>query len=508
VNSEVSTLKQRIEELEEIHRLAQSLSSMVNVYQTLEAIVDCCMKLCRAERGAILLFSTSVDESARTVVRNAQHQNRGIDHLVNSLVAGWIGVHKRPLLTDDVIRELNLRNPGEQLRQLGPAMAVPLMEAGKPFGMVHLANTRGGDQFTEEHVRTVSAVAPLATQFILRAKVQEAVFADNQRLKASLQKERGVGSLIGVSQLIAEVRNRISIAGPSNANVLLIGETGTGKEVAAKAIHAHSTRADKPFIAVNCAAIPATLFESELFGHEKGSFTGATTTMKGKFEQADGGTLFLDEISAMPVELQPKLLRVLEERSFCRIGSSEDHHVSVRVIAATNKNLQELVHKNEFREDLYHRLNVVPVQLPTLRERREDIPVLATAFLTELTGGTKTFDDASLEILSGFEWKGNVRELRNVVERISIFAEAPNVSPAALQLSGIVTSLAPSPDAKSFFLNLLRSNGSKSNLLETVERDLINLALQESHGNAAEAARILGVHRNAFLRRLEKHNIR
>lgn len=508
MNSEVSTLKRRVEELEEIHRLAQSLSSMVNVYQTLEAIVDCCLKLCHAERGAILLFSSSTEESAQTVVRNAQHEQRGIDHMVNSLVAGWVGVHNRTFLTDDVLRELNFRNASEQVRQLGPSMAVPLMEDKKPFGMIHLVNSRGGQRFTEEQVRIVSAIAPLACQFIVRAKVQEAVFADNQRLKASLQNARGVGSLLGVSRLMEDVRNRITVAGPTGANVLLIGETGTGKEVAAKAIHVHSPRASKPFIAVNCAAIPATLFESELFGHEKGSFTGATATMKGKFEQSDGGTLFLDEISAMPLELQPKLLRVLEERCFCRVGSSDEHKVNVRVISATNKDLQESVRKSEFREDLYHRLNVIPIQLPTLRERREDIPVLARAFLAEFTGGSKTFDEASLQLLAGFAWKGNVRELRNTVERISIFATSPEITAADMQETGMVVSVAPSPDSRSFFLSLLRSNDAKENLLEGVERDLIDLALQESHGNAAEAARILGLHRNALLRRIEKHELR
>jgi transcriptional regulator with GAF, ATPase, and Fis domain len=407
-----------------------------------------------------------------------------------------------------VLSELNFKNSNEQLRQHGASMAVPLMSEGKPFGMVHLVNSRGGERFTDEQVRIVSAIAPLAGQFILRAKIQEAVFADNQRLKATLQNARGVGSLLGVSKLMEEVRNKISVAGPSSANVLLIGETGTGKEVAAKAIHVHSTREDKPFVAVNCAAIPATLFESELFGHEKGSFTGATATMKGKFEQSDGGTLFLDEISAMPLDLQPKLLRVLEERCFCRVGSSDEHKVNVRVIAATNTDLLESVRRNEFREDLYHRLNVIPIQLPTLRERPEDIPVLARAFLAELTGGTKKFDDAALQLLSGFDWKGNVRELRNAVERISIFAKGPDITPAAMQESGMAVSVAPSPDARSFLLHLLRSNDAKANLLEGVERDLIDLALQESHGNAAEAARILGVHRNALLRRIEKHDLR
>lgn len=418
MKTEVSALKEKIEELEEIHRLAQSLSSMVGVYQTLEAIVDCCLKLCRAERGAILLFSSTGRESAQTVVRNFKQEQPGIDHVLNSLVAGWVETHKRPFLTDDVLRELNFRNPAEHMRQIGPSMAVPLMEEGKAFGMIHLVNRRGGERFTDEQVRLVAALAPLASQFIRRAKLQETVFADKERLKASLLQARGAGTLLGSSKVMEEVRQRILVAGPSNASVLLIGETGTGKEIAARAIHLHSLRAEKPFIAVNCAAIPSTLFESELFGHEKGSFTGATATMKGKFELADAGTLFLDEISAMPLELQPKLLRVLEERSFCRVGSSEEQRVDVRVIAASNRDLLAAVKSNQFRGDLFHRLNVIPIKLPTIRERPEDIRVLAPAFLAEFSGGTKVFDDEALQYLSGLEWKGNVRELRNTVERV------------------------------------------------------------------------------------------
>jgi transcriptional regulator with GAF, ATPase, and Fis domain len=508
MTSDTAVLKRRVEELEEIHRLAQSLSSMVGVYQTLEAIIDCCLKLCKAERGAILLFSTAPHESPQTVVRNAHHNHEGIDHVVNTLVAGWVENHKCPFLSNDVLRELNFRNPSEQVKQLGPSMAIPLVDGAKPFGMIHLVNSRGGSVFTEEQVRLVSAIAPLASQFILRAKIQETIFADNQRLKASLQEARGVRTLIGGSRLLEEVRNKIMIAGPSNASVLLIGATGTGKEVAARAIHVHSPRAQKPFIAVNCAAIPASLFESELFGHEKGSFTGATGTMKGKFELADGGTLFLDEISALPLDLQPKLLRVLEDHSFCRVGSSEEHKVDVRVVSASNTDLQGAIKANQFRDDLYHRLNVIPIQLPTLHEREEDIAELAQAFLREFSSGAKSFDDGALQYLSSREWKGNVRELRNSVERISIFTSCTSISDAVVRGVGIGTAPHTSADARGILLSLLQSKSGEENLIENLERELIDLALQQSHGNAAEAARLLGVHRNALLRRIEKYDLR
>jgi transcriptional regulator with GAF, ATPase, and Fis domain len=481
---------------------------MASVYETLETIIDSCMRLCRAEYGAILLFGASADESAQTVIRNGRQEQSGVDHVLNTLVAGWVENHKRPFLTDDVVREFNYRNPPERVRQLGPSMAVPLLDDGKAIGIIHLLNSRGGSKFSDEEVRIVSAMAPLACQFIVRARLQETLFADNQRLKVSLAQSRGIGTLMGSSPLIDEVRKKIELAGPSTAGVLLIGETGTGKEVAARAIHFHSPRAEKPFIAVNCGAIPTTLFESELFGHEKGSFTGATATMKGKFELAHGGTLFLDEISAMPLELQPKLLRVLEERHISRIGSSEEIKTDVRVIAASNRDLQEAVRRNEFRGDLYHRLNVIPIMMPPLRARREDIPLLAESFLAEFSGGVKKFDQDALKLLSETEWKGNVRELRNAVERISIFSSSPVITPASVKEFALGSTSEAPVDTRSFLLTQIESNISHENLLERIEKDLIGLALQQVHGNVAEAARMLGVHRNALLRRIEKFGLR
>lgn len=480
---------------------------MASVYETLEGIVDCCLRLCHAEHASILLFSSTPHESAQTVIRDGRKDGSGIDHVLNSLVAGWVAKHQRPLLTDDVLREFNYRSPSERVRLLGPSLAVPLLDGGKPFGMIHLVNTRGGPKFSSEAERFVLALAPLAAQFILRAKVQEALFSDNQRLKASLAQARGVGTILGTSTIIEEVRKKIEVAGPTNASVLLIGETGTGKEIAAKAIHVHSPRAQKPFIAVNCAAIPATLFESELFGHEKGSFTGATATMKGKFELANGGTLFLDEVSALPLEMQPKLLRVLEVQSFARIGSAEELRVDVRVIAASNKNLEDAVRRNEFRKDLYHRLNVVPIMIPPLRSRRADIPVLAEAFLAEFSGGMKKFEPEALRFLSENEWKGNVRELRNTVERISIFSSSPTIDVAEVKEFGCGVVASTPADAHGLLFSRLRANPAGNNLLNSIEKELLEFALQESHGNVAEAARMLGVHRNAVLRRIEKFGL-
>jgi transcriptional regulator with GAF, ATPase, and Fis domain len=274
-----------------------------------------------------------------------------------------------------------------------------------------------------------------------------------------------------------------------------------------KAIHFQSPRAAKPFLAVNCAAIPENLFESELFGHEKGSFTGATEMKKGKFEMAHEGTLFLDEISALPLALQAKLLRVLEERSFCRVGSSVERKVDVRLISASNRDLREASRCGDFREDLYHRLNVIPIQLPPLGERREDIPLLASNFLEEFSQGSKRFSADALETLSAMEWRGNVRELRNCVERVSILMAANIITRSDLQTISLEGHVEKTRELTAILQQFLRTNASKQDLGEFLEKNLISLALQETGGNMSKAARLLGIHRNSLQRRLERYGL-
>jgi len=304
-----------------------------------------------------------------------------------------------------------------------------------------------------------------------------------------------------------KVRDTITQVACTSASVFLRGETGTGKELAAKAIHFQSARAAKPFMAVNCAAIPENLFESELFGHEKGSFTGAAEMKKGKFELAHEGTIFLDEISAMPLGLQAKLLRVIEERSFTRVGSSVERKFDVRVISATNKDLREASRNGDFREDLYHRLNVIPVHLPPLRERRADIPLLASNFLEELSHGSKRFSADALDALSNMEWRGNVRELRNLVERVSILMAANLITRSDIQALTFEGRSETTRELDTILQQLLRANGTDHDLAESLEKQLVTLALKEAAGNMSKAARLLGIHRNSLQRRLEKYNL-
>ncbi|MCX6133197.1 MAG: sigma 54-interacting transcriptional regulator [Ignavibacteriales bacterium] len=506
VTADPASLLERVRELEQLNQLAQALSSTLSVEESLDTIVRSCLTLCSAERAAVVLFDNGT-KKPETLVRCANTAADGIDHMINDLVAGWVQRHKEPLVTNDVLLEFRFQEPSARIRRLGPALAVPLMDQGTVFGMINLINSRDGNSFSSNHLRVAGIISTIAAQYIHRAEVHEFQSEHIQQLKSTLTRERGVHSILGNSREIKAVIETIGLVAPSSANVLLIGETGTGKELVAKAIHYEGQRADKPFIAVNCAAIPHDLFESELFGHVRGAFTGATDARAGRFELANGGTLFLDEISEMPPALQPKLLRVLEEKKFQRIGSSDQITVDVRVIAASSKDLARASQAGEFREALFHRLNVVPITLPTLRERVEDIPLLAEAFLGEISEGSKRFTAEALALLKTFEWKGNVRELRNVVERISILAREREVGTSSVRLFSFGADAGITPRLTSAFREMLHVSDRETNIPDRVEKELIQLALRECSENVSQAARLLGIDRMALQRRIEKFEL-
>ncbi len=319
-------------------------------------------------------------------------------------------------------------------------------------------------------------------------------------LRSELTKKYKV--MVGESSAIKEVIKLIDKVANSNATVLITGESGTGKEVAAVAIHRNSPRREGPFVPVNCAALPDNLLESELFGHEKGAFTGAVARKLGRFELADKGTIFLDEIAEMPLNMQVKLLRVLQEKSFERVGGTETLHVDVRVIAATNRNLTEAMAKGLFREDLYYRLNVFHIDLPPLRQRVEDIPVLAEHFLDKIRPNylVQKFCPEAIKLLTQYHWPGNIRELQNVVERAAIICHGTEITPADLPKE--IQEISGKYDAGS--LVRLPESGIS---LEDLEKELIIKALEKSKGNQTRAAQLLGITRSALLYRVQKHSI-
>ena len=309
---------------------------------------------------------------------------------------------------------------------------------------------------------------------------------------------------IGSSPAIQPIQRQLNIVAPRHAWVLITGENGTGKEVLAMNLHTHSPRADKPFVAVNCAAIPEELIESELFGHEKGAFTGAVSSQKGRFEQASGGTIFLDEIGDMSLRTQAKILRVLQEHSFERLGSEYTIKVDVRVIAATNKNLKEAIAKGLFREDLFYRLNVVPFHLPPLRERTEDLEELTKYFLkimsSDLNEPEKDMEPDALLLLKHYPWPGNIRELRNLIERLCIMVPGNTITRSDLP-DNIVFRSDPS---------LSESRAEASTLREAksdFERAFILDKLQENQWNVSKTAEAIGIERSNLHRKLKSFNI-
>ena len=343
---------------------------------------------------------------------------------------------------------------------------------------------------------------------ILRRALQTAASMRDlvPREGASSAEEKSPG-LIGASPAMQKIYKLVGQVARSDAAVLLIGESGTGKELVARAIYANSSRAARPYVAINCAAIPDALLESELFGHERGAFTGAMGQRIGKFERADGGTIFLDEIGDMPLALQAKLLRVLQNGEFQRVGGDQTLHTQVRVIAATNRDLAILVKEKSFREDLFYRINVVQIQLPPLRERNEDILPLAEHFLrrAEKDRGLK-FSTATKKALQGWSWPGNVRELENVVSRAVVCAAAESIEPGDLPPE-ILGHAAAEGTPGDWWKKVQEAAGKDGDLLAAGEKLLVERALNEAGGNVKRASEILGVTRAALRTRVDRHGL-
>jgi DNA-binding NtrC family response regulator len=319
---------------------------------------------------------------------------------------------------------------------------------------------------------------------------------ENRDLREALGQRYQFENIVGHSQEMQEIFATVTRVAPTRATVLLAGESGVGKDMIARAIHEHSPRKGRPFVKINCTAIPENLMESELFGYEKGAFTGANISKPGKFEQADTGTVFLDEIGDVPASIQVKLLRILQEREFERLGSNKTQHTDVRVIAATNVDLRAALEQGTFREDLYYRLNVVPMNIPPLRERKDDIPYLVEHFAKKYGG---EISEGALERLMSYHWPGNVRELENVIERSILLAQGPRVEAEDIKIETGTARARPAVSTDAFL--------PEGMTLDQYEQSIIREALKRADGNKSQAARLLGLTRNALRYRLAQMGI-
>ena len=430
--------------------------------------------------------------------------------------------------------ELQLKTAGFEVEQVGSAEEALKLTDGADViltdlrlpgisGLELLANLRRQDSHTPVIVMTafgsietaVDAMKAGAVDFLpkpfsldhLMTVINKALEIrtlrdENRELRAELGQRYEFDNMVGRSGAMREIFGTVERVAPTRATVLLCGESGVGKDLIARAIHHHSPRDGRPFVKINCTALPENLMESELFGYEKGAFTGANTTKPGKFEQADTGTVFLDEIGDVPASVQVKLLRILQEREFERLGSNKTRHIDVRVLAATNVDLRAALEQGTFREDLYYRLNVLPINIPPLRERKEDIPFLADHFVKKLRKdlGTaaQSISESAIQRLLEYHWPGNVRELENVIERSMVLA-----TNSILEAGDIKLDLAAKPRIAAGADGFLPEGMT----LDDFERSIIREALHRANGNKSQAARLLGLTRNALRYRLSQMGI-
>ena len=383
-------------------------------------------------------------------------------------------------------------------RQVQSILCVQLPQSGSEKALIYLESTDTEKPFDENHLQLVSAVASIASTAMENARHVERLENENLRLHEESDPDK---CLIGESSAMNQVYEFIKRTAPVDSTILIEGESGTGKELIARAIHLSSPRASNPFIAVNCAALTDTLLESELFGHEKGAFTGAIAQKKGKFELANTGTLFLDEVGEIAIGLQSKLLRALQEREIERVGGTRTVPVDVRVLAATNKNLKEEASKGTFRQDLYYRLNVLNIEVPPLRKRKEDIPLLSNYFLSRYSSRFKkkieSLSPEAKAYLQSYDWPGNVRELQNAIERAVVMTGSSTISPEDLPES-LVEKDPPQGIAV----------GKYQEAVVELKKQLILKAFQEAGGSYTEAAKKLGVHPNYLHRLIRNLNLK
>ncbi len=478
--------------LKAANRIAHLLSQTIPLEQAIEPLISEFMDLVHAECGSIQLLRPGSQETQRTLIRKCTHGECGFDATLENLVTGWVLKHRSVLITDDISAQIKLGAAAKRYAAISSFIAVPILYQENIIGVVSLIRVRPTASFSEQSAQLASALAQEVAEFIEQAHLREQLFSDYQKLRQEVTDRYSIHGILGRSPAMNEVFSLLDRVIPTEGRVLLQGESGTGKERIAKVIHHEGPRKNRPFIAVDCGALPPNLLESELFGHVKGSFTGADRDRRGLFEEANGGTLFLDEIANTTLETQSKLLRVLQEGEVRPIGSNQSRKVDVRIITAASIDLDQKIKRGEFRADLFYRLNVVSIRLPALRERVEDIPILAAHFLkrfAEKHGKPLQHIAAeTIKIFENYSWPGNVRELENAIERAVILAR-PNdtiLKPEHLPFELSFIDLRQKPSE-------LPLTGDLEALLANYEREILKNVLNKHNWNQTAAAKELKI---------------
>ena len=487
---------QKFETLIEINALINSDYSDPRTLLT--RILESATRLTRGQASSLLL----VNNESRKLYFEIALGSKGPEVEKCSLnmgegIAGWVAMNNRSLVVNDV--DQDPRFFGDIGRKVGSRtqsiLAVPMRIKDRCVGVIEMLNKQDNERFDEDDRLWLEVFANQAALAIQNARSFQRVRDEITNLQDQITADRGYHTFIGSS---AALRDKLELAkrvAQTDSSVLILGESGVGKELFAEQIHLHSRRASKPLVRVNCAALPEALLESELFGHVKGAFTDATSDRRGRFEIADGGTIFLDEIGEVPLPIQAKMLRVIQQRTFEKVGASEPITVDVRIIAATNRDIEKAVEEGQFRKDLYYRLNVLPLHIPPLRQRPEDIPELAHFFLQRLRRETKkpvrAFTDEAMETLLSYSWPGNVRELENAVERAVVISQDEVIGPSDLVLHSAGTS------EERYTEKTLKDS------INLFKKHFIENALRTHNWNQTVTARVLGIQRT-YLSRLIK----
>jgi Nif-specific regulatory protein len=478
-----------------LYRLALDMAEAQTAAELAEQAIEALLTATPAEVGAVLALKDG--RELEPIAYRTQADSRATYHKVSQFVSQEVLSGKQAILAEDIARDAHLRNR-ESLAELRATSLIcaPILGDGHTLGLVHLYRTGPGPRLNHDDLEFALAVAHQLGTVWHRLRRQSGLSLENQALRDQLRLE---SELVGRSPSLKHVEQQVARVAATRATVLIRGESGVGKELVARAIHFNSPRKDGPFVTINCAALTETLLESELFGHEKGAFTGATERMIGKFEAADGGTIFLDEIGEMAAATQAKFLRVLEGQPFERVGGNTPIKVDVRVVAATNRPLEEAVRGGTFRKDLYFRLQVVQVDVPPLRDRVEDVAAIADHFLKRFVRETgrkvKGFTPAALKKLENYSWPGNVRELRNVIERaVALGAgsmiEEVDIWLSPLELAGQETPVEYEPVS-----------------LDELEKRHIIQTLEHTDWNKSQASAILGIERSTLDRKIKGYGI-
>lgn len=488
-----------------------------NVDALMVFILESAMNLVECESSSLLLVNSDKDSlrfAAALGPKGAQAKNIIVD---KKSIAGWVAENNQPVLINNVADDPRFFTDVQiKTGYVNHTMiAVPMCVDSECIGVIELLNKKQHKKFDSldlELLKVLSMQAGIAYSNATRYKDIKSAIATGQD---ALSFDSNYHSFIAKSPVIVDLLRIVKEAARTNASVLITGESGVGKELFAEQLHINGPRKDKPFIRVNCAALAPSLLESELFGHVKGAYTDASVDRIGRFESADGGTLFLDEIGELPLELQSKLLRVLQEKTIERVGSSKTINVDVRIITATNKDLEKMVEEGKFRNDLYYRLNVVPLKIPALRERKEDIEPLALFFMNKFSAETKKnftgFSKDALKVFYKYNWPGNIRELENTVERACVLGQPPliNIENLRLKISENFSENEKKDRFSVDFSDIIDSDDlSLKTAINKFKKDYVKKILEKTNNNQTKAAKILDIQRTYLARLLNELGIR